>query len=281
LSLSKSTDSRPPEAEPTGSEAEDSACHMTVEQLAFETGMSVRNIRSHQARGLLAPPEVRARVGYYGPAHVAQLRLIRELQEEGFNLNGIKRLLDDTQGTAARLARFQRTIMAPLAEAPEIITLAELAERFQIERTAARDVLARAHRLGLLVPVGEDRYEVPAPGLLAAAEEVVRRGIPLQAAIAVIEELDRHSDEVARGFVQLFLQEVWAPFVQADMPESRWSELEEATERLRPLASEAVLAIFHRRLSAQIEAAFGEITDALARAKGPSTDPQGPAGPEG
>jgi DNA-binding transcriptional MerR regulator len=254
---------------------------MTVEQLAFETGMSVRNIRSHQARGLLAPPEVRARVGYYGPAHVAQLRLIRELQQEGFNLNGIKRLLDDTQGTAARLARFQRTIMAPLAEAPEIITLAELAERFQIERTAARDVLARAHRLGLLVPVGEDRYEVPAPGLLAAAEEVVRRGIPLQAAIAVIEELDRHSDEVARGFVQLFLQEVWAPFVQADMPESRWSELEEATERLRPLASEAVLAIFHRRLSAQIEAAFGEITDALARAKGPSTDPQGPAGPEG
>lgn len=251
----------------TGSKAEDSPCQMTIELLAQASGMSVRNIRSHQARGLLAPPEVRARVGYYGPAHVAQLKLIRELQEEGFNLNGIKRLLDDTEGTAARLARFQRTIMAPLTVAPEIITLSELAERFRIERGAARDVLARAHRLGLLVPVDGDRYEVPAPGLLAAAEEVVRHGIPLQAAIAVIEELDRHSDEVARGFVRLFLQEVWAPFVQADMPEAQWSELEEATERLRPLASEAVLAIFHRRLSAQIEEAFGEITEALARAR--------------
>ena len=240
---------------------------LTVEQLAFETGMSVRNIRSHQARGLLAPPEVRMRVGYYGREHVAQLRMIRELQDEGFNLNGIKRLLDDTQGTTERLARFQRTITDPLAEQPQIITLAELADRFRIERTAARDVLARAHRLGLLVPVGEDRYEVPAPRLLAAAEEVVRHGIPLQAAIAVIEELDRHGDEAARGFVRLFLQEVWAPFLQADMAPSRWTELEEATRRLRPLASEAVLAIFHRCLSAQIEAAFSEIAEVLAEAR--------------
>ena len=40
---------------------------LTIEQLAGESGMSVRNIRAHQARGLLAPPEVRMRVGYYGP----------------------------------------------------------------------------------------------------------------------------------------------------------------------------------------------------------------------
>src|SRR5881227_862619 len=72
---------------------------LTIEQLAAESGMSVRNIRAHQARGLLDPPEVRARVGYYGPEHLEQLRLIRDLQEDGFNLGAIKRLLDDTQGT--------------------------------------------------------------------------------------------------------------------------------------------------------------------------------------
>ena len=68
---------------------------LTIEQLAAETGMTVRNIRAHQARGLLDPPVVRQRVGYYGPEHVAQLKLIRDLQEDGFNLAGIKRLLDD------------------------------------------------------------------------------------------------------------------------------------------------------------------------------------------
>jgi DNA-binding transcriptional MerR regulator len=242
---------------------------MTIEALSHEARMSVRNIRSHQARGLLAPPEVRARVGYYGPAHVAQLRLIRELQDEGFNLGGIKRLLDDTQGTAEHLARFRRAVTASAGTPPpEVITRAELADRFRIDASAARDVLARANHLGLLVPIGDDRFEVPAPGLLAAAEEVVVRGIPLQAAIAVIEELDRHSDEVAREFVRLFVQEVWSPFQQADMPESRWAAVQEATERLRPLASEAVLAIFQRRLSDQIEAAFGEITRQLAEARG-------------
>ena len=70
--------------------------------------MSVRNIRAHQARGLLAPPEVRLRVGYYGPEHVARLRLIRELQDDGFNLGGIKRLLDDTQSHRRAAAAVQR-----------------------------------------------------------------------------------------------------------------------------------------------------------------------------
>ena len=91
---------------------------LTIEQLAAETGMSVRNIRSHQARGLLAPPEVRARVGYYGPEHVAQLRLIRDLQEEGFNLGGIKRLLEDTHGTAERLLRVRQSLATRIEGGP-------------------------------------------------------------------------------------------------------------------------------------------------------------------
>ena len=45
---------------------QDETAELTIEQLAAEVGMSVRNIRNHQSRGLLPPPEVRARVGYYG-----------------------------------------------------------------------------------------------------------------------------------------------------------------------------------------------------------------------
>ena len=93
-------------------EESESPNQLTIEQLAAQSGMSVRNIRAHQARGLLDPPEVRARVGYYGPEHLAQLRLVRELQDDGFNLGGIKRLLDDTQGTAERLQRFGEALSA-------------------------------------------------------------------------------------------------------------------------------------------------------------------------
>jgi DNA-binding transcriptional MerR regulator len=70
-----------------------SGCHLTVEQLAAEVGMSVRNIRNHHARGLLPAPEVRARVGYYSSEHVARIRLILDLQADGYNLTDIERLL--------------------------------------------------------------------------------------------------------------------------------------------------------------------------------------------
>ena len=70
------------------------AAEHTIDELARETGMTVRNIRAHQSRGLLPPPEVRARTGYYGPEHVARLRLIQELQGNGYNLAAIKDLVD-------------------------------------------------------------------------------------------------------------------------------------------------------------------------------------------
>jgi len=247
-------------------EESESPNQLTIEQLAAESGMSVRNIRAHQARGLLDPPEVRARVGYYGPEHLAQLRLVRELQDDGFNLGGIKRLLDDTQGTADRLRQFGEALSAAASttERGETLTLEELGKRFHVSAQEAPKVLAEAERLGVLVPIGDERFTAPSPSLLAIAEEVVGRGISLGSALSILEDIDRHCQSVSRSFVELFLHEIWKPFAQADMPAERWPEIEHAVERLRPVASEAVLAIFQRRLSEQIEGAFREITRRLA-----------------
>jgi DNA-binding transcriptional MerR regulator len=239
---------------------------LTIEQLAQESGMSVRNIRSHQARGLLAPPEVRMRVGFYGPEHIAQLRLIRELQDEGFNLGGIKRLLEDAHGTAERLLRFKDVLTAPVHdERSETVTLAELGQRFPVSREDAPAVMAKSQKLGVFIPVGEDQFEVPSPTLLAVAEEVVKRGISVQSALEILELIERHCDSVSRAFVKLFLREVWKPFQQADMPEDLWPEVQESLERLRPLASEALLAIFQQRMSGEVESAFAEITRRLSQ----------------
>jgi DNA-binding transcriptional MerR regulator len=243
----------------------DSPNQLTIEQLAALSGMSVRNIRAHQARGLLTPPEVRLRVGYYGPEHVAQLRLIRELQEDGFNLNGIKRLLEDTEGTAERLLAFKRALsLAATGEPPQQITLAELGRRFRVGSDEAPEVLAKAQELGVLVALSDELYEVPSPSLLALAEEVGRHGISLRSSLAVLEEIGRHVDSVSKAFVELFLGEVWKPFAQADMPADRWPEMEEAVQRLAPMASEALMAIFQRRLGDRLEEAFREMTRRLS-----------------
>ena len=100
----------------------------------------------------------------------------------------------------------------------------------------------------MLVPIGEGRFQAPSPSLLAIAEEVVGRGISLRSALAVLEDIDRHCESVSRSFVELFLHEIWKPFAQADMPAERWPEIEHAVERLGPVASEALMAIFQRRL---------------------------------
>src|ERR1035438_527749 len=108
-----------------------SSYDLTVEQLAAEVGMSVRNIRNHHTRGLLPPPEVRARVGYYNADHVARLRLILDLQADGFNLASIERLLSGSDGLAERLLGLRKAVTTPFeAESPEVITLEDLQERF-------------------------------------------------------------------------------------------------------------------------------------------------------
>jgi hypothetical protein len=58
--------------------AAEATAELTIDELAQRTGMTVRNVRAHQSRGLLPPPEVRGRTGFYGPEHVSRLELIRE-----------------------------------------------------------------------------------------------------------------------------------------------------------------------------------------------------------
>jgi DNA-binding transcriptional MerR regulator len=229
---------------------------LTIEQLAAATGMTVRNIRSHRARGLLAPPEVRDRVGYYGPDHVARLRMIKDLQADGLNLKGIKLLLERTGADSPQLARLKRAVTAPFeTEEPEVYTVEELAERFG---AVEPDVLAKAEKAGALVFVGEGRYEAPAPSLIEAAEEVVGHGVPLDHALTVLLKVDRRCAEIADEFVRLFLTDLWKPFAAAGYPEERWEEVAGSIDRLRPLSSRAVLAVYQLTMSQAVEKAFGK-----------------------
>src|SRR3954471_7861602 len=110
------------------------ANELTIDDLAREMGLSVRNVRSHQARGLLPAPEVRGRIGYYGPEHVNRLRLIQELQAEGMKLEGIKRLLEASAETGDGLLRVKHAADSPAdRETPEVISADDLRERIQVD----------------------------------------------------------------------------------------------------------------------------------------------------
>ncbi len=235
---------------------------MTIDELARRTRLTVRNIRAYQSRGLVPPPEIRGRTGFYGDAHVARIELIRELQREGFNLQAIRRLIDEAGGETEEVLRFTQAVREPFErEESREVDVDELSKSWG-ERADPR-ILARALELGLLRELGDGLYEERSPRLGRAGLELARLGVDPETGLDVIATARRHAEGVADAYVQLFLNEVWKPFVAAGRPEERWPEVHEALERLRPLAAEVLLAVFGLAMTEATEKAFGRELDLI------------------
>ena len=225
---------------------------MTIRELAERTGMTVRNIRAHQTRGLLPPPVVRGRTGYYNEEHVVRIELTREMQADGLNLEAIRRVLESGDGSATAISDFTRQLRAPFEdEAPEIVESGEIAGLWGEGANPERR--ERAERLGIIRNLPDGRIEVISPSMLKAAAELAGLGIGPEAALTVAEKLKRHADGSARTFVQLFSTELWGPFEEAGHPEQDWQRMSDALERLRPLAAGTVLAMFKIAMSEAVE----------------------------
>jgi len=241
---------------------------MTIDELARRTGMTVRNIRAHQSRGLVPPPEVRGRTGYYGDDHVSRIELIQELQADGFNLESIRKLLEGAGGSSSEVLNFSRTLRAPFEdEQPEIIDEQELVERWG--GPLDERLMARSEKLGLLRDLGDGRYEILSPRLQRAGVELAALGVPAEVALEVASQVRTSARRVSRVFIDLFLESVWKPFNEAGRPEEEWPKVRDALERLRPLASEALLAIFQQVMSETVEEVSGrELQRGLTAANG-------------
>lgn len=71
-----------------------SEAELTIDGLARAADTTVRSVRVYHERGILPPPQVRGRIGYYGHEHLVRLNTIGRLLSRGMRLNGIKDLLD-------------------------------------------------------------------------------------------------------------------------------------------------------------------------------------------
>jgi DNA-binding transcriptional MerR regulator len=239
---------------------------MTIRELAERTGMTVRNIRAHQTRGLLPPPVVRGRTGYYNEQHVARIALTREMQADGLNLEAIRRVFETSDGSAAQIFDFTRALRLPFEdETPEIYEREEFAASW-----GASDVdpalIRRGEELGALRALPDGRIEVISPRLQQAAVELAELGVGAAAAIATAEKLRGHADGAARIFVDIFVKEIWEPFDRAGRPEEDWPRIREALERMRPLAAQGLLAVFQIAMAEAAEKA-SERTLRLAAGK--------------
>jgi DNA-binding transcriptional MerR regulator len=229
---------------------------MTIRELAERSGMTVRNIRAHQTRGLLPPPVVRGRTGYYDQEHVARIELTREMQADGLNLEAIRRVFESSDGgDVEEIFDFTRALRMPFEdEAPEIYETAEIAAAWGAKEVDPA-LIRRGEEIGILRALPDGRIEVISPRLQGAAVELAKLGIGVEAALATAEQLRHHADGVARTFVEMFVKEIWVPFDAAGRPESEWPRIREALERMRPLAAQAVVSVFQIAMAEAAERA--------------------------
>jgi len=242
---------------------------LTIDELARRIGMTVRNIRAHQSRGLLPPPEVRGRTGYYGADHIARLELIQELQAEGFNLDLIRRLLDNAGGSSSEVLRFKHALAQPFGtEEPATMGVAELIAEWG---TADPSLLLKSLSLGLVRQLPDGRFQLPSPRLARAGRELLSLGIPLERSLEILAAVRDQADRIADIYVDVFLETKWTPFEEAGRPAEGWPDVQAALERMHPLALESLVAVFGIAMK---EAVDRESVRALKRMSGePEPEP--------
>jgi DNA-binding transcriptional MerR regulator len=235
----------------------DPAALLTIDQLAARTGMTVRNIRAHVTRGLLPAPHMQGRTAFYGPEHVARLELIAGLQQQGFNLAAIRKLVvaGPTAPSAGETVSFYRAALGPwLTEAPEVHDQAELAAQFGL--VPDPELLDRLHLLGLLEQLGDGRVRVLNPTIMRVGRELASMGFDTEALMDVLKVLLRHSRAVADAFAAMFVAAHWSDYVDQGMPPERLPELAGVIQALQPLAAQAVVAAFQQEMTQASSRAF-------------------------
>src|SRR5512139_1756481 len=107
----------------------DSSPQMTIDQLAASVNMTVRNVRAYAGRGLIPPPRLVGRTGYYGRDHIARLTLVRELLDKGYTLAAVERMMGELPDGAMALGVFETLVNPWTPSEPEELDEFQLAER--------------------------------------------------------------------------------------------------------------------------------------------------------
>lgn len=229
---------------------------MTIDELAREAGTTTRNVRAYQTRGVLDPPQIIGRIGYYTDEHLTRLKLISRLQQRGFGLQAINDLLSahDTGSSLSDVLGFSDALMAPWTdEVPESISREELERLFPEIRTDA-SLIKKAVDLDLLTPEG-DGWVIPSPRLMKVGAELVSVGIPLAVVLKQAELIKADIDTLSWRLVAMFGMYIWDPFVSGQTPDRDLGDITRILNDLRPLAAEAVSVFLARAMQNATEAA--------------------------
>ncbi|HSK96554.1 MAG TPA: MerR family transcriptional regulator [Euzebyales bacterium] len=177
-----------------------------LDELARRAGVASTTVRLYQSRGLLAPPRLEGRTGWYDESHVSRLRLIARLQREGHSLAGIADLLDQWErGRSLESVIGVEAQLDSLLGGAHTVVLDpfELRARFP-EGSMTFGLIRRAVALGLIELRADGKVRVADRRFLETGSTLAQLGIPLEVILDEWESLVAHTDEIARRFITIF-----------------------------------------------------------------------------
>ena len=171
-----------------------------VEQLAAAASLSVDTLRFYQARGLLLAPRRDGRLAIYSDEHLERLRRIRSLQQQGFTLSQIERVIEQPELDT------QEPLLAALRE--ESIGRRTLSrDELAAESGVPVALIAASESAGLVESVvvdGEPRFNEADVGLMRAGRILLEAGLPLQKLLDLASRHARSVDQVCEEAIDLF-----------------------------------------------------------------------------
>lgn len=228
---------------------------MTVDELAANAGVTVRTVRFYAGRGLLPPPRLRGRTGFYDADHLARLELVRELQSLGLTLSAIEGHLEriPLDASPEDLA-LQRALLSPWApEEAEDLDLRELHRR--AGRHLDDESLTRLEALGVIErpsPKAPELVRVVSPALLGISAELVGLPMPLDTLMASHEAVERYTTALAEELQQAFQDTVVRPYRERGRPPEEREQLLELAGKLKPLMIQSLVTSFQRAVDRAI-----------------------------
>jgi len=215
---------------------------LTIDELAARTGMTVRTVRYYASEGLLPPPIRRGRIAYYGQPHRLRLDLVRTLQDHGYTLAAIERVL----GRIPLDANPAQYAVHSAVLAPWLPDNSALVTRLALERRIGRSLddaeLGYLEQIGAIEQVGDNAFRT-SPAALGHALELMRLNVPpavLYESAAIISE---HAKAVADGLTDVFIQAIWGPYQRGEIDHDTVVSM---LNGLRPLAVQGLVNAFGR-----------------------------------
>jgi DNA-binding transcriptional MerR regulator len=232
-----------------------------LDELARQAGVASTTVRLYQTKGLLAPPRLEGRTGWYDDSHLIRLRLIARLQDEGHSLAGIAILLE--------LWERGRGLDAIVGVEAQLETLlgephaadydpAELFGSFP-DGSMTAELMQRAGSLSLVETTEDGRVRTPDRRFLETGAALAHLGVPPAVILDEWEALIAHTDEIATSFVDLFESYLTPDDWHQSLDSDHARELARTLADLQVMAKQALASAFDASIARLGRERLGEL----------------------